>query len=76
MTKPSRREAISAIGAAILLPPALGRTAAAAAGAARWANVQALLDRYVAERRYAGVSAALAYGQSGHPVRSARSDPG
>jgi len=53
-----RRQLLAALGA-LAAAPALARTR-------RWPAVQALLDRYVAERKIAGASAALSV--SGQPV--------
>ena len=62
----SRRAALTGAGAAIVCTPLLARAPAPIASATRWPTVQALLDKYVADRRYAGVAAALSYG--GGPV--------
>lgn len=53
-----RRQFIAALGA-VAASPVLAR-------APRWANVQALLDRYVAQKKLAGLSVALSVG--GAPV--------
>ncbi len=55
-----RRELMAGAAAAIAFAP--GRAAAIPA----WPTVQRLLDKYVAERRYAGVAAALSY--RGSPI--------
>jgi CubicO group peptidase (beta-lactamase class C family) len=51
-----RRQFIAAVGA-LAAGPALGRTKG-------WAKVQALLDRYVAERKLAGAVAAMSFGDA------------
>lgn len=51
-----RRQFIAGLGA-LAAAPAIARTA-------RWSNVQALLDRYVAEKKLAGAVAAMSFGNA------------
>lgn len=62
----TRRRALAGAGAAFVCHTLFADALAANPATTRWAGVQSLLDKYVADRRYAGVAAALSYG--GAPV--------
>jgi CubicO group peptidase (beta-lactamase class C family) len=62
-TRMTRRDCLAATSALALLPL---RAFAATQPPVKWTNVQALLDGYVAKRKYAAVAAALSFG--GSPV--------
>ena len=66
MTLITRRSALAGAGAAVICQPHLAEAFAATAATSQWPGVQRLLDKFVTDRRYAGVAAALSYG--GVPV--------